>query len=514
MASTEQHRDRHAIPRLRSFAAAVSLGELSSPQPPANTPAAAELSKELIADWENERTVSVAADLVSSALAAENTEPARQAARFLLDNPETPPAARQIAGVCLGESDPQEIAPGIIAVHAEGFTTVDKFAAQIRRTRQQLAQYPADAVLWMNLASLYLSLGQHRQALRALRAAMSLAPQNRFIVRSAARILLHLEQRDEAHAIVARAGGVKDDPWLLAAEVSIAADNGGESPHIKHAERVLEKERFSPRDSSELAAELATMRALAGNIWAAKKMLRRAMNRPTENTLAQVAWLARIPGVPKYDIKNSFSFEASAHLNRQTGDLRRSMLQTRHWLDDQPFSRPPAQMGSYLATRLDRDGAGIPFAEQGLRSNPDDPILLNNLAFLTARMGQLEKAKTSLRRINLSEMEPEDRYVITATQGLLAFREGDVSRGRVLYTQAINGFKEHKDKRAVVAMVYHAIEELRAGTRESTAMQEMALTAAKKHLLQPEDEPLISQLESFAKDPKNVQLPKIVSNLR
>ena len=41
-----------------------------------------------------------------------------------------------------------------------------------------------------------------------VRAALSLAPQNRFVLRSAARILLHLEEREEAHAILARADGL------------------------------------------------------------------------------------------------------------------------------------------------------------------------------------------------------------------------------------------------------------------------------------------------------------------
>jgi tetratricopeptide (TPR) repeat protein len=494
MATTEKNRDRHAVPRLRSFASAASLGELASIESAPESPVSSEVALDLLEDWEREPGVSVAADLVASALAVGNKEAAREAAKFLLSCQDVPPLARGMAGVYLGEINPEEISPGVRAIHAEQFSALDMFGDQIRRTRQQLNLYPADAILWTNLATLYVSQGQRRQAERAIRIALALAPQNRFVLRSAARMLLHLGKCEEAHSVLLRSDSLKGDPWVLSAEISVAATNDRISEHIKLAERVLDKSRFSPSDMSELAAELATVRALDGDVWAAKKHLRRAMEQPCENTWAQAAWLARIPGMPAVSVKSTISHEANALLNRQSGKLRLCMLQTQEWLNDQPFSRRPAQMGSFLATRIDRDEVGIRFAEQGLRVNPKDPILLNNLAFSAARFGDIQKAKASLRRISLSDMEVSDRSVLTATEGLIAYRENDLMRGRDLYRRAIEDFRQKKDVREVVAQAYQALEEYRAHTADAPRLVEMALKVASEKLFQPEDRPLIEQL--------------------
>lgn len=504
MATTEQDRVRHAVPRLRSFAYAVELEELASPQPLsggeiANVQLSDEQLAQLLIDWQQEPGVSVAADLVSSAVANGKPDSALEAARFLFDNEDAPAVARRIAGVCLGEVNPREISPGVLAVHAEVFSTVDKLGAQIRRTRQQLNRYPADAVLWTNLATLYVSLGQRRQARRAIRAALSLAPQNRFVLRSAARVLLHLEERDEALAILRRAEALKADPWMLSAEISVAAANETQSEHIKLAEQLLERDKFSPRDSSELAAEVATIRALDGSVWAAKKLLRRALKAPCENAWAQAVWLARIPGMPAFDVNQTISHEANALLNRQLGKLRLSMIQTQHWLDDQPFSSRPAQMGSFIASRADRDDVAIKFAEQGLRTNPGHTILLNNLAFSSARTGDLETAKASLRRIPLVNLTENERFVVCATQGLVAFREGDFAQGRSLYRAAIRAFRDMNDIREAIALTYLALEEARVGSPHANSVQREALELAIKKLNQPEDVPLLQELENIGK---------------
>jgi tetratricopeptide (TPR) repeat protein len=499
VATLETDRDRHVIPRLRSFASAIELEELASLERPVDGQVADEFLTQLLVDWELEPSISVAADLVSSAVAAGKPQAAREAARFILASPEAPLVARKVAGVCVGEVDPREISAGTLAVHAEVFSTAETLGAHVRRTRQQLIRYPADAVLWTNLATLYLSLGQRRQALRALRGALSLAPQNRFVLRSASRILVHLEKRDESHAILRRADGLQTDPWILSAEISIAADNGHVSENIKLAERLLEKERFAPGDTSELAAEIATIRALDGNTWAAKKALRRAMQKPRENALAQAAWLSRVPGMPAFELRHTNSNEANALLDRQSGKLRQSMIDAQRWLNDQPFSSRPAQMGSAIGTRIGRDEAAIEFAEQGLRTNPDHAFLLNNLAFSAARIGQLDRARASLRRIDMSKVSEADRDVVIATQGCLAFREGDAKRGRMLYTEAVRAFREKKDIREAVALAYHALEETRAGTADAPRLRGEALELAKDKLFQPEDRPLVAELENANK---------------
>jgi hypothetical protein len=52
--------------------------------------------------------------------------------------------------------------------------------------------------------------------------ALQLAPQNRHVLRSAARLFLHVGDPECAHDLVARNDATKNDPWLIAAEIAIA----------------------------------------------------------------------------------------------------------------------------------------------------------------------------------------------------------------------------------------------------------------------------------------------------
>jgi len=398
----------------------------------------------------------------------------------------------------LGEADPTEIAPGVKSVHAE-FFDVDHIREQIHRTRLQLQLYPNDPILWTNLASLYLSIGQNRQAHRSIRVARTRAPENRFVLRSAARVLLHIDRGGEAHSILLRADSLKSDPWVLAAEISIAAALKRTSQHMLLGQKLVEAEKFPPFDASELASEVATIRALDGNTHAAKKLLRRAMAKPCENAIAQAAWLAKVPGMPAAPVQITTSFEANTWITRRTGKLRQSMLHTKQWLNDQPFSGRPAKAGSFIASRINRHDEGIRFAEQGLLCNPDDPILLNNLAFSSARQGEISKARDAINRTNGAKLTPHERHVIMATGGLVAFREGDVTRGRTLYVQAVKWFREKGETAEAVALAYHAMEELRAGTSDAGKLRENAMAIGKKMLHDAEDMVLLKQLADFGK---------------
>lgn len=501
MSSSEEKHDRHAVPRLRSFAVACEMHELSSLKPLEESPFTDEMLRDAITDWEEKPGVSVAADLVSAAITLGRLDVAKQAALYLLSKPDAPPIARRMAGVCVGAADGTAgIVSGVEAIHAHPFSLNDLHSS-IHRTRIQLRRYPRDSVLWTNLACMYVSLGQHRKARRAVVAALSLSPQNRFVVRSASRILLHLGEGDLGHLIVLRTEGLRYDPWLASAEISIAAAIKSESDFIKSSQKLLEADKFAPYDSSELAVELATIRGLDGNMPAAKRLFRRSLQHASENALAQAAWLAReVPGIPAIEQVKTHSSEANAWITRQRGHLRDSLLQTRHWLEDQPFSSRPAEMGSFIASRLTQHEDSIQFARQGLVSNPDDVTLLNNLAFSLGKTGDVAGAKDALSRVNAELLSPSNQIVLDATRGLIAFREGNVNQGRILYDKAITLARARKDPREAIALIYRAMEEIQAATPDAEKHRGAALEVGRKQFVTPEDRILIGQLEKFGRD--------------
>src|SRR5262249_9736149 len=95
----------------------------------------------------------------------------------------------------------------------------DKHRAELRRS---LRRNPHNARRWTDLARLQAALGKDRHAERAILTAQGLAPEDRHVLRSAARLAIHLHRPDEARTILLRAQRTPHDPWLLACEISAA----------------------------------------------------------------------------------------------------------------------------------------------------------------------------------------------------------------------------------------------------------------------------------------------------
>ena len=152
--------------------------------------------------------------------------------------------------------------------------------------RRKLNAYPRNPILWTNLARLYTSLGVQDKATRAMRVALSLAPENRFILRAASRLCLHQGEPEEAHQILLRAPNLTADPWLLAAEIATASARGKTSRLVKTGRNLLESPRHSPFDLSELASALGTLEIMEGNRRAAHRLITVSLGKPTENSIA------------------------------------------------------------------------------------------------------------------------------------------------------------------------------------------------------------------------------------
>jgi Flp pilus assembly protein TadD len=75
-----------------------------------------------------------------------------------------------------------------------------------------------------------------------------------------------------------------------------------------------------------------------------------------------------------------------------------ALVATRRWFEDEPFSARPAMLGSAIAaSAMDDFFEAASIARRGLVSNPDDPGLINNLAFALACDGNLLEARKSFQ---------------------------------------------------------------------------------------------------------------------
>src|SRR5207249_5632885 len=164
---------------------------------------------------------------------------------------------------------------------------------RIAALRGRLKKDPRQALAWANLALEYASLGLRDKAKRAMNAGLSLAPSNRFLLRSAARLRLHLNEPEEARALLLRQPKTRHDPWLLSAEIAIATVLGKPSRLIRDGREMVEGAEFAPAHLAELASALGTVELLSGKTKAARKLFHRSLEAPTDNSVAQAVWASR-----------------------------------------------------------------------------------------------------------------------------------------------------------------------------------------------------------------------------
>lgn len=451
--------ERRVVPRWRSSGRAAALGETT----PAELTGALDVTapeelQDALDDYRRSPDrPGLLTDAISIALVLNQTETAKALATEALA------AAPGIRG--LPQEILQEIASGgRRASREEGTARVstDLLHGEIRRLKAVLVVEPRAAIAWTDLALQYATLGQDKQSLAAIERALRLAPESRFVLRSAARLLLHFDKKERALWLLRGASRTRVDPWLLSAEVAVASVLG-KTPHfVREARSYAADETFSPRSRSELRAGLGSIELEAGSDRQARRLLREALSDSTENALAQVVWARRRIGavdVPGTAFCEPSSFEARSLSSFEQGRWKESLEEAMAWQADEPFASRPAGSASFTAgVMLESHDVAIASLTQALRANPKDGLLLNNLAFSLASTDKILEARQVLAKIASSEEDGLD-IAVTATTGLAEFRSGNVQQGEALYRQAIELARERNDKlRANLARIFLAQE--------------------------------------------------------
>jgi tetratricopeptide (TPR) repeat protein len=272
--------------------------------------------------------------------------------------------------------------------------------------------------------------------------------------------------------------------------------------HIKHARKMLESGRFSPFQLSELASALGTLEAASGNRKSSRLLIGQSLQQPSENSVAQAAWLSRNAGIATPAAMDvSQSAEAVAWEAFRTGDWNRSLDGTQKWLADQPFSSRPAIHGSLIASAIfENYDQAVEFAQSGLLSNLDDVSLYNNLAFALAQQGAVEQAKKVLRKVDEGSLLPSQLIYIFATFGLIEFRSGHPEQGRALYRRSLETARAIKEEKGELARVYLAFEELRIRSPFAEESRREAIEAT-SNLTEPWCQTLVDRLRGYRPSP-------------
>jgi tetratricopeptide (TPR) repeat protein len=298
--------------------------------------------------------------------------------------------------------------------------------------------------------------------------ALILAPVNRFVLRSAARLYMHLDEPDRARSILANEVVLRNDPWLLAAEIAISNVTGITSKFIRNSRDILTQKNYHPFHTAELASALATLELSSGASRKARKLFESSLESPTENSVAQSTWAKR--WLPTLEVNNAITatpgtYEARARNAYLLQDWNGVVAASMDWLLDEPFSSRPAVLGSFAAaTGLEDYELAVNITRNGLIANPNELGLINNLAFSLANLNKPHEALKELQTASRPAPNHATEVAFKATEGLIDIKLGNWQTGQAKYLDAIAlANKESLHKISALASIHYAREMVNIG---------------------------------------------------
>lgn len=327
---------------------------------------------------------------------------------------------------------------------------------RVAELRKILRASPANPLALLDLAQHQVSAGNGQRAERSVKAALSLSPDSRLVLRTFARLNVHLDKSDkktekvsDALRLIGKHGRTPSDPWLMATEIALSEVAGVGSKFANKGIKFLKDKKASAGDLSELACAIGSLELKAGNLKRAREFFRLALIQPNDNVLAQAVTEQSNLGI---EIAQSsaqrdavgVAQEAQTLLAWNSLRVEEAQDHAIRWHDEEPFSsRPLHFLTTLYAVQCDYKSAEA-FARQGLVADPNDAGLLTNLSYALANSGHYKEAKLILRR--LLRIAPA-RYepIALATYGLISMKQGDFVAGDQFYMAAMSGFRERKD---------------------------------------------------------------------
>jgi len=488
MAAANENADRQVVPQWRTFKEALNNGELGSPSTrkvKAIDPSPFIQEKE--ADWKANKALPFALDLISAAVVFDVKTPVvAEAAEFLLAS------SGQVHEIGV------KLAKSVLGIHetVSGENLPQSRIQIVNALKQQKARrinQPRNAFVWTDLARLYTILGQVTQARAAIRVALALEPNERFVVRSTARFLHHIKAYDEALSLLRRNPKTSEDPWLLAAETAASAAAQTSPRFAKTGLQFLEKRDINPFHTSELASALATLEMRSGKHRHSNKLFAQSLHKPTQNALAQAVWATKIAGLSALNpelLSRANASEAITLDFYNRGAWKELIEAADKWAKEEGFSARPFGIASSIASSLlDQADLGEKIADNGLLVNPKNPVLLNNKAFAQVLQNKPESAAKTLLGLDLDSVDTPSKVCLMATTGLIFFRRGNATEGRLMYEKAIS-LTNDPILRAL-ASLYLASEDAALGNKAAFNEFKRAFHAAQK--LQTTNIPAIAE---------------------
>lgn len=469
-------RERRVIPNWRDFKRTYQLGELNFVN---NTTPNKRLNFNIdraISDWKSKENIGNAADLINASFISgiKDFQEINDAINFISLNRNAASVSLLNISKRIFEENVQNNQTSLLEKDAntindfKGFIENNTLHKLIHRTKLLAYNENHNPITWIELARLYSMVGQEEKAEKAINIALSLSPNNRFVLRSATRFFIHNEKFDKAFFFLRKSERTKTDPWLTSAHIATASMMERFSPLVNSGKILIASNNFSNYDLTELASTIGTLELKNGSFKNAKPFIEKAKLAPNDNSLAQLEWLSkednRLLFNPQAFTNVVNPFEAFAIDHYQNGNWNEALDNCLKWFLDIPYSKRPVQLGAYIAGSLLNDfETALALLKAGLKANPNDPIILNNLAYYYVISDNISEARpyiTSLININSQNLSEENRIMRLATLGMIKIRTHPNGEGEEMYEAAINYAGQIKNSHMMISATLNYAREL------------------------------------------------------
>ncbi|MDP2413848.1 hypothetical protein [Daejeonella sp.] len=479
MASLFEKKDRHLIPNWRSFVNTAKLGELNGSKGIKLDSSYRPDISDLLDDWNESNSIGVAGDIlgVASICNQEDNAVVRNIATYVLENQHL--ASKAIIDVAhtiltqKGKDIHLDLDINSSSLFNDNSHLLE-LHIKINSLKRKLGDNPLNPINWVEIARYYSILGQEEKAERAIRNALYLAPENRFILRSVSRFFVHFGDVGFAHDIIRKSTLTEHDPWLLATEVALATLRGRSSRFFNKGVSIVNSGSFHPFNTTELAGSLATLEMKNASFKKSKKLFETSLTNPNDNSLAQAQWASQqerslMPLNPR-SFNPSNSFEALARDFSQKEKWQESVEHSKLWFFDLPFSKRPIMFGMEIASsKLKDHHQAVEIAKLGLLSHPNDGQLLNNIIYSLCLQNKIAEAEKYLLDIKKEDLDIKTvlGICLTATKGLYYFRKGFHDIGRQYYLSSMRSAQEQdlQEVRAI-SLINYIREEILVGEED------------------------------------------------
>ena len=435
--------------------------------------------------FEREPSIGNAADLIAAASTGGEKSVAARAAGFVLENAEHAP--RSLVAFARSFLQPP------IDPDKTSLVGTQLLGSGIAHTRSLLRLNPSNPVLWSDMARHYASLGNRREAKRSMNVAVQLAPNHRWILRIAARFLVHCGEAEEAHRQLVQHPRTRSDPWLIAAELATAQVAQRSPKYWKQGNDIIKRGGVAALHLSELATAVGMFELEVGEEKKARRLVEMALRDPTENTLAQVSWARESKHLKGASVLDDLvqragnAFEADFRLKMLDGDLLGAKAAGEQWAFDEPFAARPLAGLAFIASIFDDHDRAVDLTKNVRRLDGRVDLTLEmNTLFSRMSSGRLsiENNRREIDAIHarlLAISEGQKAFHAMANLALWHYRFGQVQLGAAFYQKAIATIEKSGPlEAAALAAAYATREAILARQQDASTILGQAKVLAKR----------------------------------